>query len=320
MFGMGIGCVHAGAFHCIFGKSSLTVGSYFKPASPFTVESGLIQTPSFFRKTSMKSALRALLFQLPLTVLMLAGTSLAGAQLPPADTAELVTYGKTPDAAGELVYRGVTYTQRSTAGQTPLYRYERRVAAMPTGVVATHATSDPQGQIIIVETAAYSSAYELQRFDAVNLQAGYSGSAVVSNNGRHVEYRLNDNGKVSTASDYVSDPIVTGPSMFGFILSQWDALLAGQTIPVRLLVLKQKTTYGFDVRLENQGQGQTAFSITPNNFIIRMAISPLRVTFDTAHQTAVRYEGRVPPMEMVEGKAKDLDARVEYTSITPRYR
>ena len=269
----------------------------------------------------MNSAPRAiLLLQLPFVVLLLASASLAGAHLPPADTAKLAAFSQAPDAAGELVYRGATFSQRSTAGQTPLYRYERRVAATPTGAVATHATSDAKGQLIIAESAAYSPTYALQRFDAVNAQAGYSGSAVVSNNGRHVEYRLNDNGKISTSSDDLTDPVVTGPSMFGFILSQWDALLAGKIVPVRMLVLKEKTTYGFDVRLEKQARGQTAFSITPSSFIIRLAIAPLRLTFETANKTAVRYEGRVPPMEMVDGKPTDLDARVEYFSIAPRYR
>lgn len=267
----------------------------------------------------MKSVAHSVLLQLPLIALFMVG-GLAKAQLPPADNSRLTAYSQAPDATGELVYLGATYTQRSTVAQTPLYRYERRVAAMPKGAVATHATSDARGQLIIVESAVYSPAYELQRFDVVNVQSGYSGSAVVSNNGRHVEYRLIDSGKVSTSSDDVDEPIVTGPSMFGFILSQWDALMAGKSVPVRMLVLKEKTTYGFDVRLEKQAQGQTAFSITPSSFIVRMAIAPLRVTFDTANKTAVRYEGRVPPMEIVDGKAKDLDARVEYTSIAPRYR
>ncbi len=268
----------------------------------------------------MKFSPRALLLQFPLAVVLLTSSCFVGAQLPPADTVRLSAYSRAPDAAGELVYRGATFSQRNTAAQTPLYRYERRVAAMPTGAVATHATADAKGQLIIVESAAYSPAYELQRFDAINIQAGYSGSAVVSNNGRHVAYRLNNNGKISTSSDDITDPIVTGPSMFGFILSQWDALLAGKTVPARMLVLKEKTTYGFDVRLEKQSQGQTAFSITPSSFIVRMAIAPLRVTFDTANKTALRYEGRVPPMEMVDGKPTDLDARVEYFSIAPRYR
>jgi hypothetical protein len=142
----------------------------------------------------------------------------------------------------------------------------------------------------------------------------------VSDDGHHLQYNLNDNGKVSTAKEDVSEPVITGPSMFGFILKNWDFLKAGNTIPVRIVVLREKTTYGFDVRFEQEANGQTSFSIVASSFIIRMAIAPLRVVFDTTSRNIRRYEGRVPPMETVAGKLKDLDARVDYTMVASSYR
>jgi hypothetical protein len=44
------------------------------------------------------------------------------------------------------------------------------------------------------------------------------------------------------------------------------------------------------------------------------------VVFDANTRTPVRYEGRVPPMENVAGKLKDLDARVDYTQASVTYR
>lgn len=224
-----------------------------------------------------------------------------------------------PESAGTLVYRGDTFSQRLLAG-APLYRYERRVLTTPKGLSASHITSDPNGRAIIVESALVSSGYEIQRFEATNQQSGLSGSVQISNGGRHLEYELNDNGKRSTAAEDVSDPVVCGPSLFGFILKNWDPLMAGKTLPVRMLVLKDKTTYGFDLNFEKLANGQATFTITPSSFLIRMAIAPLRVVFDASTKTVVRYEGRVPPMENVAGKLKDLDARVEYKSMTSAYR
>ena len=106
----------------------------------------------------------------------------------------------------------------------------------------------------------------------------------------------------------LADPVVSGPSLFGFILKNWDPLTAGATLPVRMLVLKDKTTYGFDLKLEKQAKGHTSFTLTPSNLLIRLAVAPLRVVFDTSARTVARYEGRVPPMESVAGKLKDLDA------------
>jgi hypothetical protein len=218
-----------------------------------------------------------------------------------------------------LVYRGNTFAQRTPAGE-PLYRYERRVLTALKGRIASHITSDPAGRVIILESALVSDSYEVQRFEATNQQVGISGSVEISNGGRHLVYELNDNGKRSTASEDVSDPVVSGPSMFGFILKNWDPLVAGTTLPVRMLVLKDKTTYGFDLKFEKLSNGQASFTITPSNFLIRMAIAPLRMVFDAKTKTAVRYEGRVPPMENVSGKLKDLNARVEYTSTSPAFR
>ena len=249
--------------------------------------------------------------------LLTVGTS--PAQVPAPALGKLAALQTTPESAGSLVYRGATFSQRMPAGDA-LYRYERRVASAPTGLTASHITSDPTGGVVIVDSATLSSDHDVRQCETTNLQSGYTGSVQVSNDGRHLEYELNDNGKVSRAFEDVIDPVVCGPSLFGFILKHWEPLKAGARLPVRMLVLKEKTTYGFDVKFEKQINGQALFTLTPSSLLIRLAIAPLRVVFDANTKTAVRYEGRVPPMENVSGKLKDLDARVEYTTVSPAYR
>ncbi len=231
----------------------------------------------------------------------------------------LDTLRLSPESAGDLIYRGDTFAQRAPAG-SPLYRYERRVLSTPSGWIASHLTHDPTGRMIIAESSLVSPSYELRRFEAANLQAGFTGSVAISQDGRHLEYELQHNGTVSTASEDVRDPVVSGPSLFGFILRNWAPLTAGATMPVRMLVLRDKTTYGFDLKFEELVNGQASFTLTPSNFLIRLAVAPLRVVFDAATKTPVRYEGRVPPMENVAGQLKDLDARVLYRSATSTYR
>lgn len=263
------------------------------------------------------------LFIRPTHVLALAGCLLPAAvslaQGGQAAFAKLEALQASPESAGTLVYRGETFTQRTPAG-APLYRYERRVMTAPDGLTASHITSDPAGRVIIVESALVSPNYDTQRFEATNQQSGFTGSVQISNGGRHLEYELNDNGKVSTASEDVFDPVVCGPSLFGFILKNWEPLMAGTSMPVRMVVLKEKTNYGFDLKFDKVVNGQASFTITPSSFLIRMAVAPLRVVFDASTKKAVRYEGRVPPMENVSGKLKDLDARVEYAPMSPAYR
>lgn len=118
----------------------------------------------------------------------------------------------------------------------------------------------------------------------------------------------------------MTDPLVSGPTLHGFVHHHWEALVAGQVLPVRLIALQALQSYGFDIRLESAGADTTRFRITPSNFLVRLAIAPLHVVFDSASRQVVRYEGRVPPMQWVDGRWVDLDARVEYQALAPHYR
>jgi len=137
----------------------------------------------------------------------------------------------------------------------------------------THATRDPAGALIIDESAQLSDAYDFQPFDVANAQAGISGSVISSQRGRHLEYTLNDNGRVSISSEDVEDPVVTGPSVHGFIRQHWDEFTTRGMIQARMIVLKRKSSYGFDLRMKSQANGQTTFSSRPSSALLRLASS-----------------------------------------------
>ncbi len=243
----------------------------------------------------------------------------ARAALDAPSAAQLQALSANPAQAGDLIYRGATYALGATGGE-PLFRYERRTTTTPTGLEAAHLTRDPAQTLIIAESAQFNTRYELQRFTVQNQQLGYSGAVQVSADGQRLQYSLNDNGTLSTAEEKIDGPALTGPSTFGFILAHWVELTAGKTLPVRFIVLKEKTSYGFDIRAEPVANGLASFTLTPSNWLIRRFIAPLRVVLDASSKTVVRYEGRVPPMQSVAGKWVDLDARVDYTTVAARYR
>jgi hypothetical protein len=236
-----------------------------------------------------------------------------------AGVARLDALRHSPDAAGELIYRGAVFDQHEV-GASALFSYERRVGRRAQGQSAAHITHAPNGDVVIVEEAQFGPGYALQRFDATNRQLGYSGSVVLSNDGRHLAYRLLQDGVVTTATEDVSDPVVSGPSLHGFILHHWDALARGDRLPVRMIVMAKTQTYGFDIRRADSKAGRTSFSITPSNWLVRLALRPLTVTFDSVTRNVVRYEGRVPPMQLVDGKMQALDARVDYAMAVAAYR
>ncbi len=267
----------------------------------------------------MRQILRSSFALVLLTTLGVSATTLA----PPLDEAaaqRLNALHKSPDTAGTLVYRGAVFAQTPLDADA-LYHYERRIRATADGQIATHITVDTQGAVLIAQAATVSRTYVLQRLDVANRQTGHSGSAVASSDGRHVDFTLLQAGKERTRREAVDDPLVSGPSLHGFVLQHWDVLAGGGTVPVRMVALDDMRTYGFDVRQVREGDdGRTTFSITPSNWLVRFAVAPLRVTFDNTTRHVLRYAGRVPPMIEIDGKLRTLDARVLYTEHAPRYR
>ena len=265
----------------------------------------------------MKTFLRTLLSA---SVAAAAAASAAPVPELDADAARLLQrLARSPESAGTLVYRGSVVPQ-AEPGARPLFTYERRVDERTGGLVSSHVTTDVNGEVIIAEQARMAPGYTLRRFDAANRQQGYSGSVIVSREGRHLEFTLVRDGKVRTASEKVQQPVVSGPSLHGFILQHWDRLATGEKIPVRMIILSRLETYGFNILRQREAEGRTTFSITPSSPLVRLVVAPLAVTFDSTTRNVVRYEGRVPPMKPEGGRLVDLDARVDYTMNVPVYR
>ncbi len=244
----------------------------------------------------------------------------AQATLEPSAQARLEALQHAPETAGAWVYDGVVRPLDAPTGAA-LFNYQRRVQPAADGLIASHVTRDPQGRVLIVESATVDAEYRLRRFEAVNRQLGSSGSVEASADGHELRYRLVEGGRVRSATESIDAPAVTGPSLHGHIQRHWDALSAGQFQAVRFVVLSRRESIPFEIRrAEASAPGRRAFTITPARWHLRLAIQPLRVEFDEATRQVRRYEGRVPPMQVLDGRLKALDARVDYPQHAPIHR
>ena len=248
-----------------------------------------------------------------------AATQAQPPQLDPQTQNRLDMLRQRPEIAGEPVYRGAVFAPQDSA-LAELFHYERRVGKTADGLSASHITHDPSGEVIIEETVRVSPRYELQRLDVANRQAGFSGTAVVSPDGRRLDFHLNQGGQIRSSQEDVTDPVLAGPSLHGFILEHWKLLSDGGKLAVRMVVMAKMQTYGFEIRQVTAPEPLVRFSVTPSSLLVRLLVAPLTVTFDATDRHLVRYEGRVPPLREMDGKLQDFDARVEYTMLVPRYR
>jgi hypothetical protein len=236
--------------------------------------------------------------------------------LPPEALNTLLTAQQSPFSMGDQIYEGRVY---SLDGRPePLFRYERRVHTIDDSVASAHLTYDPSGAVVVIQSATHTPRYDLVRADLIHSQTGALASVMVD--GRNLTFTLTEGGHVSIAHERVSDPVVAGPTMFGYILAHWDELMSGAMLPIRFAVLERGETIGFTLAKVESATGRTTIRMRPSNLAIRMALAPTNFEFDTATRKILEYTGRVPPLETVNERLHTLDARVAYRFVAAEFR
>jgi len=222
---------------------------------------------------------------------------------------------ETPASTGSKIYEGSVYALDGRP--EPLFQYERRVSIDGVKLTSTHITRDPSGAVVVVQSARHSSTYEIARAEMIHRQSGITASVDVANG--QATFRVTDGDREVLSHETIREPVVAGPTLFGFILARWDELRSGASLPVRFAVLERGETLGFTLDAAGEADGRTTIRMTPTNLLVRMAVSPTYFHFDTVSRRIIEYTGRVPPFERVNGRLQTLDARVHYTFTAPRF-
>lgn len=221
-----------------------------------------------------------------------------------------------PDSTGEQIYEGRVH---ALDGRTePLYTYERRIRRDEDAITSTHITHDPTGAVVVVQSAAHSPDYQLQRADLMHRQSGVSASVVVADG--EAIYTLHDGEREATARETLTEPLVAGPTMFGFILAHWGALARGETIPIRFAVLERGESLRFALDRVDAPAGRTIIRMRATSPLVRLAVSSTYFEFDSRTRHIIEYTGRVPPLDRRGDKMVALDARVAYSFVARDFR
>lgn len=233
--------------------------------------------------------------------------------LPAPASAQLEHLAEAPGSLGTLVYRG--RVQPRGPDSAALFSYERRVSASEAHATSTHLTQTVGGDTIVLHRAEHHPGdYRLYRFEEIHQQTGTAGTVTVDASGT-ATFALRDGRR---RTERGSEPVVAGPTLFGFVLHRWDDLLGGAHVPVRFAAIDAMRTYRFSIRLLSQDAEQTRFEMRPSSPLVRLGVPTMHLTFDTPTRAIVRYEGLVPPL--VGDRLDRLDARVDYTMQLPAYR
>ncbi len=218
---------------------------------------------------------------------------------------------------GSSVYFGNVYPLNESADQ-PTFVYERRVDVRAGEMVSSHLTREPDGDLVLAESATHTDHYELSRYELHGNQLGQRGHIEVR--GGQVRYQLIDAQGAHDEVESVDQPVVVGPTLVGYIVEHLPALRSGETLSVRFALLDRMETLGFDLEVEDAPPGMVGVRMTPSSFLVSLAVDPIHYVFEEGTSKLVRLEGRVPPKRRRGAALEDFDARVEYSFVSSSYR
>lgn len=267
--------------------------------------------------TSIRARLGSF-FSLAFVAALGLGCATASAPLPDDARARLDRYAETPGAAGDLVYDGAVYDLHGEPAGQPLFAYQRRVRRSGDVQTATHVTRTGDGVLMSI-ASEHTDDYELVAHEQIDRQTGTVGRARMLD-AHHLELARTRGDRVRTRVETIDVPVVTGATLFGWTIAHWDELAAGRTIEVRFVAVDDLRTYAFELQRTASDPTTTVISMRAKQAIVRAAVPPMRLVFDTASRKVLRYEGRVPPKVAKGHVLRPLDARVEYAYAGATYR
>jgi hypothetical protein len=199
-----------------------------------------------------------------------------------------------------------------------LFQFEKKLNKSGLDHITTRRFNDPSGKLIAEEKLNYKNGV-LEKLELDHKQIGQSGSLTI--NGKKLLFSYSKDGKTKTAEENLSGTLVSTDEIYDYIQKNWDKLMAGETISIRLPVLDRLETVGFKFFKEKDadvdGVKATVVKMKPSSFVIAALVSPVIFYF---HPTEVRPEGRkciqvvgrTVPKRKDGDKWKDLDVIMKF--------
>lgn len=202
---------------------------------------------------------------------------------------------------GEVEYEGTVVPK---GGAKPAFLYRRFCGPGH----ATHVTREPgNAPWVLWQHAEHDAAFRLLGFEERHRQRNQESRLLVEVDRLRFERRpLGGDGATKVREEPLREPVVVGPTLFGFVRTHLDALRRGKTVFIRFAAADQGRTYRFGLRAEDGPV--TRVTMRATSWLVRLGIAPMTITFEEGRATS--YCGRVPPL--LKGSAFDAEVRYRY--------
>lgn len=233
---------------------------------------------------------------------------------------QIETYGQTSPFKYEEP-KSLTAVIYSPDRKTILFRFSRHLTRSGTELEAIREYTYPDGKLAARERVIYEG-NDLRLCELEELQTGGFGRATIKPDpdsatklrlyfeyAKNVASRANPSRNSENFEKNTLNNDMVGP----FLVSHWDALMKGQDVKYRFMVIPRAETVGFRFVKESESQWQGKSIVTlkmePTSPVIRALVTPLhfKVEKEGAHRV-LEYSGRTTPKLKSGNKWEDIDA------------
>ncbi|MGR6872351.1 hypothetical protein ACU6U9_08600 [Pseudomonas sp. HK3] len=98
------------------------------------------------------------------------------------------------------------------------------------------------------------------------------------------------------------------------LIQHWDTLLDNKELDFEFLAPTRAQLIDFSLTPVSQGDSTITFSLAPSNFLLRLLVDPIKLTYDKSTKRILVYEGLTNIEEIKKGKPTGdyYVARIEY--------
>ena len=217
--------------------------------------------------------------------------------------------------------RATLFAKGSKYGKT-LFRFEKDVKERGAERTVMNKSLEPSGKVVLEESLDYAADGGLAKYRRIQHQIDEE--TRMERKGDKIEFYKKEKGKESKADEKWSDAHITTDQMSGYILANWDKVMGGKDLDVRLLVPSRMDSVGFSIeKLAREGdvKGVPAyiFEMGASSMIIRALVDPIFIYFSKdADRRLLLIDGRMP-VKIVEkdGEYNDIVGELLFESADP---
>ncbi|XGC79415.1 hypothetical protein ACES2L_08750 [Bdellovibrio bacteriovorus] len=204
----------------------------------------------------------------------------------------------------------------NTKEEKKLFTLSIEIKEKEDGVHTLAVFRDLQGKEVISEKGHLQGA-KILSYEINQGQTQEKGRFKVEGDKIRFEYE-GPNGKKKEAEEKLNGFILSTANFNAFVKENWQTLASGKEMDVRFAVWDRLETVGFTlkkVREASEGANKwIELRMKPTSFVIAALVDPIFLLYSTTDQSLLQMKGRVAPKQFKDGKWKDLDAKVLYTS------